>query len=545
MKTKWEQISAIQNVLSREQGAIVKDWGGKLAVALVYPNQYYVGMSSLGYQSVYALFNEQADVVCERAFYERTSSSSHWTPVLSLESQRPLEEFSVIAFSLSFEMDYFNVIDLLRSEGIPLSSTKRDETFPLLIAGGPAITANPLPLSTVLDAVIIGEAEKLIPQLTQTLSETLPTSKEACLTALASIPGVYVPLLHGPADGSGAMHPVERQWIADLDDYPTHSVILSPDTEFEDMYLIEIARGCVRNCPFCLAGHTYKPHRERTLERILTQAQEGLRHRQRIGLVSAAVSDYSKIDELVISLRENGARLSVSSLRVRPLSETLVRILVESGNRTLTIAPEAGSQRLRDLIQKGVREEDLFRAAGLAQKYDFHQLKLYFMVGLPTETEEDITAIVELVRDLGQHFARQIIVNVTPFVPKAQTPFEREAMCSLANIEERLRLLKNGLRRRDVVIKYDSPKAAVVQGVLARGDRDISLALEHLSHPTVKGWEAAARNAGLRSERYLRERDSEESLPWQNILISSNARVITAKAKDRKDEARSTTNLCQ
>ncbi len=313
MKTRWEQISAIQKVLKREQGTIIKDWGGKLAIALAYPNQYHIAMSSLGFQSAYALFNGQTDVVCERIFYGGAALSPHQATALSFESQRSLEEFSAIAFSLSFEMDYFNVIDLLRSEGIPLSNTKRDEAFPLLIAGGPAITANPLPLSTVLDAVVIGEAEKLIPQLTQTLIETLPTSKEACLIALAGIPGIYVPLFHGPTDGSRKIHPVERQWIPNLDDYPTHSVILSPDTEFGDMYLIEIARGCVRNCPFCLAGHTYKPHRERALEHVLAQALEGLRYRQRIGLISAAVSDYSRIDELAVLLRDNGPLFTVKT----------------------------------------------------------------------------------------------------------------------------------------------------------------------------------------------------------------------------------------
>ena len=546
MKTTWEQISAVQQALKREQGTIIKDWGGKLAIALAYPNQYRVAMASLGFQSVYSLFNRQADVVCERIFYEGPGLSPHQSAVISFESQRSLEEFSVIAFSLSFEMDYFNVIDLLRSEGIPLSNTKRDETFPLLIAGGPAITANPLPLSTVLDAVIIGEAEKLIPQLTQTLIETLPTSKEVCLTALAGIPGVYVPLFHGPTDDTQHIHPVERQWIPNLDDYPTHSVVLSPDTEFGDMYLIEIARGCIRNCPFCLAGHTYKPHRERTLERVLAQAREGLRHRQRIGLISAAVSDYSKIDELAVSLKENGARLSVSSLRVRPLSETLVRILAESGDQTLTIAPEAGSQRLRGLIQKGVREEDLFHAADLAQKYNFHQLKLYFMVGLPTETDEDITAIVQLVRELGQHFARQIIVNITPFVPKAQTPLERAAMFSLPEIEGRLNLLRRELLSRGVSIKHDSPRAAVVQAILARGDRDVSLTLEQLRQPTIKGWEAAARAKGLSPERYLQKRELEENLPWQNILVSSNSQLKTVKGQAGVDEPNAAiSSLCQ
>jgi radical SAM superfamily enzyme YgiQ (UPF0313 family) len=332
--------------------------------------------------------------------------------------------------------------------------------------------------------------------------------------------------LHGPSAGSHSVHPVDRRLTTALDDYPTHSVVVTPDTEFGDMYLIEIARGCVHNCPFCLAGHTYKPHRERALESILAQAREGLRYRQRIGLVAAAVSDYSKIDELVVSIRASGARLSVSSLRVRPLSETLVRVLAESGDQTLTIAPEAGSQRLRGLIQKGVREMDLIRAAELAQQYKFRQLKLYFMVGLPTETDDDIAAIVELVGSLTQYFPRQIIVNVTPFVPKAQTPFEREAMLSLPDLQARLELLKAGLRHRGIDTKHDSPRAAMVQGVLARGDRRVSLTLEQLFQPTTKGWNAAALATGLSPDHYLRKRDTGENLPWQAIRVSPTHRAI-------------------
>jgi len=525
MKNTWEQVSRIQSILKREQGVITKDWGGKLAIALVYPNQYSVGMSSLGFQSVYALLNAQADMVCERFFYAASGLPARQFPALSLESQRLLDEFSVVAFSLSFEMDYLNVIDLLRREGIPPSNTVRGETYPLLIAGGPAIAANPLSLCTVLDAIVIGEAETLIPRLSQTLAETLLRGKKACLEALGTIPGVYVPRIHGPNDRSQITHPIERQWVANLDDYPTHSVVLSPDTEFGDMYLIEIARGCARNCPFCLAGHTYRPLRERTLECILAQAREGLRYRERIGLISAAVSDYSRIDELALSLQASGARLSVSSLRVHPLSETLVSILAGSGDETLTIAPEAGSQRLRKVLQKGVREEHIFRAAELAQKYRYHQLKLYFMVGLPTETEDDVMAIVELVAGLGRYFTRQIIVNVTPFVPKAQTPFQMEPMLPLPELQRRFDLLKKGLRGRGVTVRHDSLKAAVVQGVLARGDRDVSLALEQLQQPTVAGWEFAAQARKLSSQHYLRKREAEEALPWQNIRFASAAQI--------------------
>lgn len=517
MKIKWESVKVIQQLKQREQGAVSKDWGGKLAIALAYPNRYEVAMSSLGFQTIYALLNQMPAVVCERVFYGAPGLSPEETAAVSWESQRPLDDFTVIAFSLSFEMDYLNVLHLLRSQGIPLSASQREDSSPLLIAGGPAVTANPLPLSSILDAVVVGEGEEVIPRVVQSLAETVPDGRNAVIQSLAEIPGVYVPLLHGPFADSQDHHPIQRQWVTDLDRYPTHSVILSPDTEFGSMYLIEIARGCRRRCPFCLAGHTYQPHRERSLESILSQMQTGLSYRKRIGLIAAAVSDYSQIDELVAAAREMGARLSVSSLRVRPLPETLVRALSESGEQTLTIAPEAGSQRLRDLIQKGVREDDLFRAAELAQKYNLRQLKLYFMIGLPSEVEEDVVDIARLAKAVAGYFTRQITVNVTPFVPKAHTPFEREAMLPETILAGRLNLLKGQLRAAGISVRSDSPKEAIVQGVLARGDRSVSLALESLLAPTLKDWQRVLALAGLHPEDYLVSRSPHEGLPWQFI----------------------------
>ena len=520
MSVKWESIAHFQSILQREQGTIVKDWGGRLPIALAYPNSYSVAMSSLGFQSVYAMLNDIDDIVCERVVYGAPGLAPADSSIVSLESQRSLEDFPVIAFTLSFEMDYLNAVQMIRLLGIPLSNQERDDTHPLFIAGGPAITANPLPLSTILDAIVIGEGERVVPQLALVLAQTVADGRDSALQHLAEIPGVYVPAIHGPNGDRPDMLPIERLRIDELDGVPAHSVVLSPDTEFGDMYLIEIARGCVRNCPFCLAGHTYRPHREHRLEDILAQAEEGLRYRERVGLVSAAVSDYSRIDELSAGLREMGARISVSSLRVRPMSETLLRALAESGTQTLTIAPEAGSQRLRRFIQKGVRDEDLFLAADLARKFDFRQIKLYFMIGLPTETEDDVMDIAHLTESLGKRFSRQITVNVTPFVPKAHTPFEREAMLAEAEINARLKLLQKTLRSRGVSMKNDSPRSAVIQGIFARGDRSVSLALEHIAGPSLRDWKRASTLASLDTAHYLGERSPDEPLPWQNVLIS-------------------------
>ncbi len=505
---KWEFIAEAKRILGREQGTIHKDWGGKLPIALAYPNTYQVGMSNLGLQTVYRLFNQRADVVCERVFYRQGAGSR---PLISLESQRDAKDFAVLAFSISFEMDYFNVVAMLRQADIPPLAEERDEDYPLLLAGGPAVTANPQPLAPVFDAFAIGEAEVIVPPLVEALQAGIGESRDNLLSALANIPGVYVPSQY-PI--SNTQYPVKRQWVPDLDTCPAISVVLTPDTEFGDMYLVEIARGCGRGCRFCLAGYTYRPVRERSPAVLLEQAEEALRYRDRIGLVSAAVSDYSRIGELATSLRGMGAKLSVSSLRVDPLPETLVRALAESGVQTLTIAPEAGSQRLRTLINKKVSEDDLMRAADLAARYDFAQLKLYFMLGLPAETDEDVQALVDLVLMVRERFPRRITVNITPFVPKAHTPFQWVAMAAVESLQDRLAHIEQALRPLGIAVKAESPAWAAVQGVLSRGDSRVGQALVRMKGRSPAAWRRALRECQLDAAEYLREHSWDEPLPW-------------------------------
>jgi radical SAM superfamily enzyme YgiQ (UPF0313 family) len=510
--TQWKTIAEARRIVEQETGTIYRDWGGKLPLALAYPNTYYVGMSSLGLQTVYRLFNQRPDVVCERVFWRADrgqGTRDKGQGLVSLESQRPLGEFRVLAFSFAYELDYFNALEMLRQAGIPFLAEERDEDDPLLIAGGPAVTANPEPLADLFDAFVIGEAEELIPTLVETLQANLD-DKKGTLEALATIPGIYVPVTRDSAL-------VKRQWIRDLDACPTTSVVLTGETEFGDMYLMEIARGCKRGCRFCLAGHTCHPLRERSVETLLDQAREGLKHRDKIGLVGAAVSDYSRIDELVTGLRGMGVRISVSSLRVAPLSETLVKSLAESGSQTLTLAPEAGSERLRALIHKDISTEDVMRAADLAARYDFPRLKLYFMLGLPTETEEDVQAIVDLVTAVGQRFWRRITVNVTPFVPKSHTSFQWAAMMPQAIIRERLRYVEQQLRPKGVAVKSDSPAWAAVQGVLSRGDRRLGQALTKMDRTSLAQWRQALRESGLEAGEYLRQRSLDETLPWSVV----------------------------
>lgn len=521
---KWATIAATKRILTHEQGTIIKDWGGKLPIALLYPNTYYVGMSSLALHTLYHLLNTRPDIVCERVFcgYRRLQWSP---PPLSLETQRPLAEFGVLATSFSFELDYLHFVAMLYSAGIPLLAAHRDESFPLLLAGGPAVSANPEPLAEICDVFVIGEVEEILPSLLDTLQAGITGNRFQLLQELSKIPGVYVPaamptVKPGSTDGQSEFV-IQRQWVRNLDLYPTHTRVFTDVTEFGDMHLIEIARGCGRGCRFCLAGCLYRPPRERSVATLLEQARWGRNFRSKVGLVSAAVSDYSRIEELIAGLQSLGVRLSVSSMRVDPLPEALLAALAASGSHTLTLAPEAGSERLRTVIHKNIHHADILHAAERAEQYGFPEMKLYFMVGLPEEEDEDIQAIITLVKEVSRIFHGRILVSVAPFVPKAHTPFQRQAMAPAHVLQRRLRWLQRDLQTINVRMNSESVDWAIVQAILARGDRQVSLALATIQEPSLSNWKRALSVYNLDSERYIRARQPDEPLPWSFIRIKA------------------------
>ncbi len=509
---KWATIAAKKRILASEQGVVIKDWGGRLPIALVYPNTYHVGMSSLALQSLYGMLNARPDVVCERVFHGYRQRE-HGSVPLSLETQRPLAEFSVLATTFSFELDYFNWVALLHGASIPPLSAERDQAHPFLIAGGPAVSANPAPLAGLCDAIFIGEVEEVLPRLLDALQDGLTGPRHQLLQQLAGVPGVYVPALQK----AGGATQVDRQWVKDLDVYPTHTSVFTKSTEFGDMHLVEIARGCGRGCGFCLAGCLYRPPRERSAASLLEQARLGKPYRSKIGLVSAAVSDYSQIEELVAGLQDNGMQISVSSLRVDPLPGILLSALAASGTRTLTVAPEAGSERLRSAIRKPIKDRCFLAAAAAASRYHFAELKLYFMIGLPGEQEDDIAAITQLVEAVAKVFRGQIVTSVAAFVPKAHTPFERESMAPIPVLRQRIHTLRGSLRRIGVSVKADSIAWARVQAVLARGDQHLSPVLAHLPCPSIADWQCALQEHGLEDGQYVRARGPREQLPWNLI----------------------------
>ncbi len=507
-----DKIKEAKHHLSREQGTIVKDWGGRLPIALIYPNSYYIGMSNLGIHAIYSLLNEYQNIVCERFFLEKVDK----TPPLSLESRRPLADFAVLAFSVTYELDYFNVVQVLKASGIPLFAAERDERHPLLIAGGACITANPMPLSPFFDCLCIGDAEVILPQTLPVLTEYSHSKYHDLLETLSVLPGTYAPQVQSKAA-------VVRQWVKNLDEFPVHSIILTRDTELGDLYLIEAQRGCGHGCRFCLVSNTFSPTRFRSVENILSQAEEGLKHRKRIGLVGPAISDHPRFEEILTRLERMGAGISVSSLRIKPLSDMALRAGTKGRAKTIALAPEAGSQRLRHLIKKGISEDDILEAMHKVAEQGVRQLKLYFMIGLPSETDKDIEEIIKLTGKCKKLIDRinpgcRITLSIAPFVPKAGTPFQWLPMERITTLNHRLSMLKKNLPPAGIQIKAESPAWSQVQGALARGDTRLAEALVNMDVFSLSSWRKALDKCGIDIDYYIHRRlDTLEELPWSII----------------------------
>lgn len=500
--------------LGREQNAVIKDWGGRLPVALVYPNRYYVGMSNLGVHAIYRLLNSESNLVCERAFWEGAR------PVVSIETQRPLRDFAVLAFSVPYELDYFNIPLVLRDAGLLLFAAERGDEHPLVIAGGAAVMANPMPLALFFDCLAIGEAEVVLPPMITVINRGL--SRRRTLETLAEIPGLYVPQVKPKRS-------VVRQFAPRPDENLASSVVITSDTELGDLYLIEVMRGCAWNCRFCLATKVFRPVRYASFERLLAQAREGLRYRKRLGLVGAAVTAHPDIEALVLELQKMGAEISLSSLRIKPLPRTVLKAVLESGAKTLALAPEVGSERLRRLINKGINEDDIFRAVAMVAEYGVKQLKLYFMIGLYTETDDDIEAIVKLSRKMREMLVSgaRLVLNIAPFVPKAGTPFQWQPMARIDVLRSRLKQLRAGLEPAGIKVKAESPAWSEVQAILARGDQKVGTVLAEMTELTLAGFKRALAECGVDADYFAhREWDMGAKLPWAPVTSEAETAVL-------------------
>jgi radical SAM superfamily enzyme YgiQ (UPF0313 family) len=369
-----------------------------------------------------------------------------------------------------------------------------------------------MPLTPFFDCLCIGEAEAILPEMLPILKEGVSEERDKLLKKSSLVPGIYVPRYTNK--------PVKRQWINNLDNFPVHSVVLTRDTELGNMYLIEVERGCSRGCRFCLVSNCYKPMRFHSVESILTQAKTGLKYRKRLGLMGPSVTDHPQIVEIVTRLHELGAEISVSSLRIKPLSPFVLGEVIEGGTNTVALAPEVGSQKLRDAINKGINEDDILKAVEKVAFQGIKQLKLYFMIGLPGETNDDIEDIARLVIKCKDIFNKQqswsrITLTISPFVPKAGTPFQREGMASLDILKHRLSLLKSKLPSRGISVKNESIEWSEVQAVLSRGDDKLAEVLVSIEKTTLAQWQQAMKKAGLDIDFYAHaEWNEKQKLPW-------------------------------
>jgi radical SAM superfamily enzyme YgiQ (UPF0313 family) len=540
---QWEYRERARQVLARERGYVQKPHGGRLRVALAFPNTYYVGMSSLGFQTVYRLFNDLDDVVCERVFLppkqELRAQLDSGAPLLTLESQIPVGDADVLAFSVSFEWDYTNVITMLRLAGLPPRAQARSAREPLVVIGGAVTFVNPEPLALFADVIAAGEGEILVPDLIEVLRER--TSREEQLERLASKRGFYIPSLYDvhyaddgtmaaiePRPGSGAPQVVKKAAVKSADRLdPPATSIFTPDTEFGSRFLIEVVRGCANLCRFCWAGYNYLPVRAFSADRILELAAQARPHANRAGLVSIALCDHPEIERILVGLLELGYGISPASLRLDDLTEPIVRLLRQSGERTLTIAPETGSDRLRRVINKTVTNEEILASAELIFANGIENLKLYYMIGLPTETEADLEAIRDLtagMRDAMMRHARargrvgRIVGSVNPLIPKPGTAYQWLPMEDPAVTDrkgKRLRQLLAGLD--NVFFSIKSERHSYYQALLSLGDRRVADAIE-AAERNGGNWRAAVAEVGLDADFYIfRDRSHDTLLPWDII----------------------------
>jgi len=522
--------------IDNEIGTVRKRRKGGIGIALVYPNTYAVGMSNLGFQTVYRMLNEMPDSYCERAFYSKTETRSD-DRIRTIESNRLLTDFQIIAFSVSFENDFLNLTAVVEKAGLPLQSAARGDPHPLVIAGGVACFLNPEPVAPFVDCFLIGEAERLLPRFFEVLD--LSIGRKKCLWKLAcTVPGVYVPGLYSPLyDSRGILdgfYPsehvpskVRRVFEENISEKPACSVIVTPETAFQKTYLIEVGRGCPHGCRFCSAGYIYRPPRFRSSRTLEGNIDSGGSIAKKIGFVGAAVSDHPDIGRLCRYALGHGLSISFSSLRADAISKDLVDSLIRSGVKTATIAPEAGSERMRRIINKGINEAQILDAVEMLVHGGILNLKLYFMIGLPGEKEEDIEAIVNLCNEIKCRFlqtSRQkkrignITVSVNPFVPKPFTPFQWVAMDDIGNLNRKINRIRDGLRKTaNVRVQAESPRHSFVQALLARGDRRVSDLLS-LALKNHGNWSRTLKETTLDVHFFAsRERSLTELLPWDFI----------------------------
>lgn len=518
--------------IGNEYNIVRKDFNNRIKVALAFPDVYEVGMSNLGFSIIYNIINMREDSLAERIFAPWVDMEGalrrRKIPLLTLDSGRTINDFDILAFSLSYELNYSNILTILDLCGLPFLSSDRDG-LPLVIAGG-TCTSHPAPIIPFIDCFVVGEGEEVINEIIDTFKEWKKSSKNkrGLLEALSKIDGVYVP---------GISKYVRRRIVRDIDtaQYPTSPLV--PNTEIvHDRAVVEIMRGCTRGCRFCEAGFLYRPVRERSIENIKGLSEKILRSTgyEEIGFLSLSASDYSDLEALAEYIKSSliPAHISVSipSLRIDTVSTKFYRAIGEI-KRGLTFAPEAGTQRLRDVINKNITEDDIFKTMEIVSKEGWKAVKLYFMIGLPTETEEDILGIADLLNRIKQMYKKvELNVSISVFVPKPHTPFQWTRQITPEEAEEKINLINKNLTKKGINLSWHDPKVSLLEGILTRGGIEIGNAI-------IRAWKNGARfdawtdqfswsiwersflEEGIDFTNYLRERNLSDSLPWDFVDV--------------------------
>ena len=560
----WKLKKIYESLLEQEKGYVKKVWGTYNTVCLAYPNYYRTAMANLGFQTVYEIINKQPSFLCERVFLpaagDDAENATGAAGMFSLESQKSISEFDILAFSLSFENDYPHVLTMLAKAGIPLLVKDRAEECPLVIGGGIALTLNPEPLADFFDLFILGEAEVALPQFTRLFEDARRRGhgrKVLLKDIQREIPGVYVPRLYEVkycADSrieafvpreAGLPQKIIVNHIKDINSYCTEEVISSTQMEMGDMYLTEVNRGCARSCRFCAASFVYRPARFRGAAEIIASIDRGLIKKKKIGLVGTAVSDHPELVKICEYILAQKAQVGIGSFRIDQINEKIVDLMKAGGIETVALAPEAGSQKMRDILRKDITEEDILHAAELLIEKEILNLRLYFMVGLPGEEDSDIDAIIDLTKNIQQHVLnftqgkrkfRRITLSVNQFIPKPQTPLQ---WCALADVSETGKKIKKIVRTfsrdRQINVIHDVPKWNYVQALLSLGDRrvgEILMAVYRLDG----NWAKALKEVNINPDDYVYRRKSfDEIMPWDIVDLGTSKKALISECKKAQE----------